>query len=1355
MSYDQWFLTNISPSWKIKSVKECLIAKALNVPFDRRLLHQESPTDRPPSPITFAPIRDGFPRTDDSSPRVSSDSEVLDDYRSQRRGGLLRNRLSLTDSLSDSNCASQPEWLPEKFVPRLFTEAKAQIYTDGFTLIRFSTGQILEDHCIVSWYDLGPHELLELHCSSPPTTFARALVFGHMLTNGGSITINIPAQSIPALASPTVSFGPTTATLSLATVNPPRLASLPRNDLTAYLEPYWEGWVRVLYVAWRPEAESPPKKYVTEAASFMFPGEEYQYLSQPRKRNDKMVKVQEWREKWAVIRNGVLRLCKSRNVGLQVETVSFCSHSFRQDPASSRLPLSALVSLSGAEYFSNNDPVPVNQPTSSSSETYMRASSPQLSLAATVRPYRSSSVSGPSRKMPTPADFESFATGRYVLTSTASNSPTAPRVLSPLMPTTPVASIGSPFSATSVDLTNTDPERSRRERAAIRELEQERIQKAMAKRARLEKQSEHMMRWDDFGVVFGGKSKAKGKEKEKDWGRRGGKYDDQSTLRGFEGGPEKDKGFKRERQFEKDRKRAKVQNHNRERVFHPDDHHIPISREDALAKGMLIVCAKFGIDPMEDTEGFSSADKGSALHSLKHIGSDAPPSAINEGQEFRRKDDLTGEDRRWPERNAAWQQSQASPAFTPLSPPRKGSLPGLGLSMLGSGGNITPGGSKFGGFSGSKDRDAAEMQNLDKQDGSDLSIEPHEMKKLNLSINTSTLDKGAGSALSSPYYMNDHRWDERDEEHITERRVNTDEKRRRRRRRNCKVETVVLDLGTETGKFSKSILSRILLTRSKAYNSFLRILHRQFPPPIQSSFLHRLESLVHSNTAAPHQNVSGAPPALPYPEWRRDLVFHARLHGMRELDRPLPLALHDWETYGIKPAQERRKHKPRSKTRVKGYSGLRNQRKDDVSQTRHGSDNDAMDIFNLDSDDSGDESADESARWWQDIPRQLLSEGKQVARWAASGQGNYEDQEYSPSSPNMPFTDPFDFSLSGPDSSDPSSSGLTMGMKARLRPSVSSSTIASHDTSSSVGTRYASDFHSYSRRIISPSQTLSSPSSNESFGSYLYPPFPQGRFSPDNDFHHPNAARHSGSPSVLHHSVSMPNTTILRGPIRERTVTGPAFFSKPILTAAQIHQIEAEVDVQKPTSKDDDFSGDDDVLTNRPILSQAQIQQIETETEAWMSGTHTPVAYDSPDMDAIHGAMNRHVSIPEFDGSIFTSNTRWQAEQNDELEPDSGGLGPDASSVFLDTEDFGSVARRSMNTTDMYGGSTSSSTYFRHQDMANYSHGFERLGSSILDPGSVSAKAILRKVRSGPSLQTAMEVHFEQYEEDEDIYVNE
>ena len=214
-----------------------------------------------------------------------------------------------------------------------------------------------------SWYNLGTHELLELHCSSPPTTFARALVFGHMLVNGGSTTVNMPTQSIPALASQTDSFESTTATLSLATANPPRLASLPRNDLAAYLEPYWEGWVRVPYVVWRPEVDSPPKNYVTEAVGLTFPGEDY--LSQSgRRRNDRLIKVQEWRERWAVIRNGVLRLCKTRNVGLQVEASKFASHTSRQDPASSWLP--ALCSLSGAEYFSSgrNDHVHLNQPAS-------------------------------------------------------------------------------------------------------------------------------------------------------------------------------------------------------------------------------------------------------------------------------------------------------------------------------------------------------------------------------------------------------------------------------------------------------------------------------------------------------------------------------------------------------------------------------------------------------------------------------------------------------------------------------------------------------------------------------------------------------------------------------------------------------------------------------------------------------------------------------------------------------------------------------------------------------------------------------------------------------------------------------
>lgn len=289
MPHDQWFLTNISPSWKIKHLKQSIIAKALNLPFDRRFLMEDS-TARPPSPITFAPIEVPLQESEFiSGPGSCEVDKIQAGYKMQGDDGGKSN-----GAFSD---------MP--IVDPLFAEYKSQIYSSVFTLIRFSTGQILEEHFFVSWYDLGPHELVELHCSSPPTTFARALIFGQMLMNGGSLILPIPSQnSIPdrhdSFPSPAVS-----ATLGLTLAEPLRLTRLPRHDLASYTEPYWEGWIRILRVMWQSDLDRSPTD----------PPETF---PQVNGLNDTRTKTKEWRERWAVIRNGVLSLCKNRDVSLRL-----------------------------------------------------------------------------------------------------------------------------------------------------------------------------------------------------------------------------------------------------------------------------------------------------------------------------------------------------------------------------------------------------------------------------------------------------------------------------------------------------------------------------------------------------------------------------------------------------------------------------------------------------------------------------------------------------------------------------------------------------------------------------------------------------------------------------------------------------------------------------------------------------------------------------------------------------------------------------------------------------------------------------------------------------------------------------
>jgi hypothetical protein len=444
-----------------------------------------------------------------------------------------------------------------------------------------------------------------------------------------------------------------------------------------------------------------------------------------------------------------------------------------QDTTCTRLPLSALISLCGAEYFSSghsdNDILLTNPAGPGPGGGYKRPTSSHSNLTPTIRASRAASISD-SPRAATPV--EDLGTWKYMLTAT-SNSATAPRVLSqlatqsnptleanknpPLLATTPIDSNHT--------LLSVDPERSRRERAAVREWERERMQKELTGKARLDKQVEYT-RWDDF-VGFGGKSKAKNKEKEKerdnemDYNRIGKRDEkEQKTRKNSatalarhlltgEGGPEKGNDCNRE-----DRQREKLQNHQ-DHLFHPDDRYIPASREEAIASGMLIVCAKFRIGVMEPMKKARNMDGNCALDLLRDIGLD---SVSGNGDEAGRKDGwMQGDD---VERRAVRQQSQdleSSLMVKSLPPPRKASLPG----------------SMFGGFFGNKDQDNDKVEEVDKQDRSyleveeakgkrhtpgsppttirgmlgdyhGLSINPPEMEGLNLSTNNETLEKEPG-----------------------------------------------------------------------------------------------------------------------------------------------------------------------------------------------------------------------------------------------------------------------------------------------------------------------------------------------------------------------------------------------------------------------------------------------------------------------------------------------------------------------------------------------------------------------------------------------------------------------------------
>jgi hypothetical protein len=141
---DLWFTTRLDTRWNVKQIKHWLISKCLPG------CHADPPSKRRSvSPITFA-----FP-PEDSLPLGADDNywDHIDDEESSLFGSKPSksstfgspSSYSLDGALSDTSTTSDhPLHLQ-------------------YTVLAFSTGQILEDQSPLQWYRLRPHELLEIH----------------------------------------------------------------------------------------------------------------------------------------------------------------------------------------------------------------------------------------------------------------------------------------------------------------------------------------------------------------------------------------------------------------------------------------------------------------------------------------------------------------------------------------------------------------------------------------------------------------------------------------------------------------------------------------------------------------------------------------------------------------------------------------------------------------------------------------------------------------------------------------------------------------------------------------------------------------------------------------------------------------------------------------------------------------------------------------------------------------------------------------------------------------------------------------------------------------------------------------
>ena len=267
---DQWLTTQFDATLKISEVKQYILTKVYN--SDGMTSDYLSSRDRPVSPITFASVLPSPDSFDDSTEDSHEDERVadpeihifLEPTRQPRGRQAPKPRLA-----SPTTTEEPPE--PE---PRA-----AMLPPHRYQMLAFSTGQLLEDDYSLSWYRLRPHELLELH---PPDTMVR----------------------------------------------------LPREVMLEYIQPYLELDVRALRVVVNAK-DAHSTSYLQDVSSNKIkkardPSGESRGPSggvggpaaPPSIRKRRKMKL-EWRDRYLVIRQGMLSLFKSRSVSRGCRCGSF------------------------------------------------------------------------------------------------------------------------------------------------------------------------------------------------------------------------------------------------------------------------------------------------------------------------------------------------------------------------------------------------------------------------------------------------------------------------------------------------------------------------------------------------------------------------------------------------------------------------------------------------------------------------------------------------------------------------------------------------------------------------------------------------------------------------------------------------------------------------------------------------------------------------------------------------------------------------------------------------------------------------------------------------------------------------
>ena len=233
-------------------MKRWLLAKCLPglfTPIQPFTRPRSSQRKRPVSPILFASRSEIDNEAGHSSAGDDFEDEHSDVDPDELVSSFYQEKYKYTPG--PSSTAGNAQVIP----------TSTSINVGQYILLAFSTGQVLEDHNLLSWYSLKPHEFLELHWNNA-------------------------------------------------------IVRLPREEIEHYVVPYFEAKVWALKaLAGSDDSEA------SRAAGGL--GRTSEAGEAERDRTKKKKTKLQWHERWVVIRQGLFQLCAERDYDVSCMSVHF------------------------------------------------------------------------------------------------------------------------------------------------------------------------------------------------------------------------------------------------------------------------------------------------------------------------------------------------------------------------------------------------------------------------------------------------------------------------------------------------------------------------------------------------------------------------------------------------------------------------------------------------------------------------------------------------------------------------------------------------------------------------------------------------------------------------------------------------------------------------------------------------------------------------------------------------------------------------------------------------------------------------------------------------------------------------